>query len=148
MVIRRLHAGRRWGAVLLETSVIIGLVAMLVFGVFEYSRLLMDWNLLNNAAREGCRYALANNTSTTISTSVTSLVNTYMAGETRDFSNWSVTATGTHLGVSTPVNNLEPGDPITVTVSGTYIFMNLLPFVMPSSLVITSAVTMLCEGGT
>ena len=70
MVIRRLHAGRRWGAVLVETSVIIGLVAMFVFGVFEYSRLLMDWNLLNNAAREGCRYALANNTSTTISTDV------------------------------------------------------------------------------
>ena len=68
MVIRRLHAGRRRGAVLVETGVIIGLVAMIVFGVFEYSRLLMDWNLLNNAAREGCRYALANNTSTTIST--------------------------------------------------------------------------------
>ena len=68
MVIRRLHAGRRRGAVLVETSVIIGLVTMIVFGVFEYSRLLMDWNLLNNAAREGCRYALANNTSTTITT--------------------------------------------------------------------------------
>ena len=36
MVIRRLHAGRRRGAVLVETSVIIGLVTMLVFGVFEY----------------------------------------------------------------------------------------------------------------
>ena len=43
---------------------------MLIFGVFEYGRLFMDWNLLNNAAREGCRYALANNTSTTISTDV------------------------------------------------------------------------------
>ena len=149
MVIRRLHAGQRRGNVLVETSMVIGLVTMIVFGVFEYSRLLMDWNLLNNAAREGCRYALANNTSTTISTSVTSLVNTYMAGETKDFSNWSVTVTGTHLGVSTPVNNLEPGDPITVTVSGTYKFMNIVPFIkMPSSLVITSGVTMLCEGGT
>jgi len=149
MVIRRLRGGRRWGAVLVETSVIIGLVAMLVFGVFEYARFLMDWNLLNNAAREGCRYALANNTSTTITTSVTSIVNAYMAGETKDFSNWTVTVTGTHQGVSTPVNNLVPGDPITVTVSGTYKFMNIVPFIqMPSSLVITSGVTMLCEGGT
>ena len=149
MLIRNLHGGRRWGAVLVETSVIIGLVAMLVFGVFEYARFLMDWNLLNNAAREGCRYALANNTSTTITTSVTSIVNAYMAGETKDFSNWTVTVTGTHQGVSTPVNNLVPGDPITVTVSGTYKFMNIVPFIqMPSSLVITSGVTMLCEGGT
>ena len=149
MVIRRLHAGPRRGAVLVETSVIIGLVAMLVLGVFEYSRLLMDWNLVNNAAREGCRYALANNTSTTISTDVNNIVTTYMAGETKDFSNWSVTVTGTHLGLSTPVNNLQPSDPITVTVSGTYKFMNIVPFIkMPSSLVITSGVTMLCEGGT
>src|SRR5271157_2017599 len=149
MVIRRLHAGRRWGGALVETGVIIGLVAMIVFGVFEYARLLMDWNLLNNAAREGCRYALANNTSTTITTSVQSIVTTYMAGETKDFSNFTISVTGTHLGVSTPVNNLEPGDPITVTVSGTYLFMNIIPFIhMPTSLVVTSGVTMLCEGGT
>lgn len=149
MVIRRLHAGRRWGAVLVETSVVIGLVTMLVFGVFEYSRLLMDWNLLNNAAREGCRYALANNTSTTISTDVNNKVTNYMAGETKDFSNWSVNVSGTHLGVSTLVNNLVAGDPITVTVSGTYNFMNIIPFIkMPTSFIITSGVTMLCEGAT
>jgi Flp pilus assembly protein TadG len=149
MVIRGLHAGRRRGAVLVETSLIIGLVTMIVFGVFEYSRLLMDWNLLNNAAREGCRYALANNTSTSISTDVNNMVTNYMAGETKDFSNWSVNVSGTHLGVSTPVNNLVAGDPITVTVSGTYHFMNIIPFIkMPSSFVISSSVTMLCEGAT
>ena len=73
----------------------------------------------------------------------------YMAGETKNFSNFTVTVTGTHLGVSTAVNSLEPGDPITVTVSGTYKFMNIIPFVhMPTSFVITSGVTMVCEGGT
>ena len=149
MVVCRLHNGRSRGAVLVETSVIIGLVLMLVLGVFEYARLLMDWNLLNNAAREGCRYALANNTSTTVATSVQTVVTTYMAGETKDYSNFTVAVTGTHLGVSTAVNNLEPGDPITVTVSGKYIFMNIVPFIhMPSTLVISSGVTMLCEGGT
>ena len=49
----------------------------------------------------------------------------------------------------TSVQNLQPGDPITVKVSGTYKFMNIIPFInMPSSFTITSAVTMLCEGGT
>jgi Flp pilus assembly protein TadG len=149
MVIRKFHADRRWGGALVETGVIIGLVATIVFGVFEYSRLLMDWNLLNNASREGCRYALANNTSATISTDVQTIVTNYMAGETKNFSNFTVTVSGTHLGVSTPVNNLEPGDPITVTVSGTYKFMNIIPFIqMPTSFVITSGVTMVCEGGT
>ena len=149
MLMRRPHAGRRRGGALVETGVIIGLVAMIVFGVFEYSRLLMDWNLLNNAAREGCRYALANNTSATISTTVQNIVSGYMAGETKNFSNFTTTVTGTHLGVSTPVNSLAPGDPLTVTVSGTYKFMNIIPLVqMPTSFVINSGVTMLCEGGT
>jgi len=120
----------------------------LIFGVFEFSRLLMDWNLLNNAARQGCRYAIVNNTSTTISTQVQTIVTSFMAGQTTSFSGFTVTVSGTHLGVSTPVNNLTPGDMITVTVSGTYKFMNIIPLVkMPSSYSITSAVIMGCEGG-
>ena len=43
---------------------------MFIFGICEYARFLMDRDLLNNAAREGCRYALANNTSTTIGTDI------------------------------------------------------------------------------
>jgi Flp pilus assembly protein TadG len=122
---------------------------MVVLGVFEYSRLLMDWNLLNNSAREGCRYALANNTSATVTTSVQTIVNSYMAGETNIFNSFSVTVSGTHSGVATAVNNLGPGDPITVTVTGTYKFLNIIPFIrMPSNFTITSGVTMLCEGGT
>ena len=107
----------------------------------------MDWNLLNNAAREGCRYAIANNTSSTISTDVQTLVTTYMAGQTTSFSNFTVTISGTHQGVATAVNNLTAGDLITV-VSGTYKFMNIIPIVkMPASFTMTSAVTMGCEGG-
>ena len=120
----------------------------LIFGVFEFSRLFMDWNLLNNAAREGCRYAIVNNTITTISTDVQTTVTNFMAGQTTSFSNFTVTVTGTHLGVATPVNNLTAGDLVTVTVSGTYKFMNIIPLVkMPTSFTITSAVIMGCEGG-
>jgi len=120
----------------------------LVFGVFEFSRLLMDWNLLNNAAREGCRYAIANNTSTTISTDVQTIVATFMAGRSTSFSSFTVTVSGTHQGVTTPVNNLTAGDLVTVSVSGTYKFMNIIPFVkMPTSFSITSSVIMGCEGG-
>ncbi len=149
MVFHKCPARKRRGATVVETAVIIGLVGMLLMGVFEYARLLMDWSLLNNAAREGCRYALANNTSSTISATVQTIVSNYMAGESKNFSNFTVSVSGTHSGVATPVNNLGPGDPITVTVSGTYKFMNIVPGVhMPAALVLTSGVTMLCEGGT
>jgi len=148
MVIRTLRVGRRRGSVAVETALVMISLTSLIFGVFEFSRLLMDWNLLNNAARQGCRYAIVNNTSTTISTQVQTIVTSFMAGQTTSFSGFTVTVSGTHLGVSTPVNNLTPGDMITVTVSGTYKFMNIIPLVkMPSSYSITSAVIMGCEGG-
>jgi hypothetical protein len=60
-----------------------------------------------------------------------------------------VTVSGTHQGTSTPVNNLAPGDLITVTVTGNYKFLNIVPLVpMPTSINVTTAPTMVCEGGT
>jgi Flp pilus assembly protein TadG len=148
MVIRKHRARRRRGAVAAEAAIVLIPVVSLIFGVFEYSRLLMDWNLLNNAAREGCRYAVVNNMDTTISTDVQTTVTKFMSGQSAAFTNFTVTVTGTHLGVSTAVNNLTAGDLITVTVSGKYNFMNIIPLVkMPTSFTITSAVIMGCEGG-
>jgi len=133
--------------VAVETALVMTLMTSFVFGIFEYSRLLMNWQLLNNAAREGCRFAIANNTSTTITTQVQTIVTQYMAGQTTSFSNFTVTLSGTHLGVSTAINSLAPGDLVTVTVSGTYNFLNIIPLKKMSPFTITSAVIMVCEGG-
>ena len=133
----------------METALVLSLLLTFILGTFEYSRYLMVLNLVDNAAREGCRYALVNNTSSTISTDVRTLVTNYMAGQTSSLSNFNVSVTGTSSGNATAVNNLAPGDLITVTVSGTYRFMNVVPFVsMPLTMPIQSAVTMACEGGT
>ena len=118
MVIRKHRVGRRKGAVALETALVMIPLISLIFGVFEFSRLLMHWNLLNNAAREGCRYAVVNNTDPTITADVQTTVTKFMAGQTTAFNNFTVTVSGTHLGVATPVNNLTAGDLVTVTVSG------------------------------
>jgi Flp pilus assembly protein TadG len=135
--------------VAVETAMVMIWACMFVFGIFEYSRLLMDWQIFNNAAREGCRYALANNTSSTLSADVTTIVTNYMAGETKNFTSFTVTVSGMHDGSSTTVTNLAPGDFVTVTVKGNYKFMNVIPMVsMPTSLTLTSTVTMVCEGGT
>jgi len=154
MVIRKHRGGRRWGASTVETAVIMIPLVMILFGVFEYGRLLMAWNLLNNSAREGCRYALANNTTYTTSaaftTAVTSAVTSRMGGQdTKAYTGFTVTVTGTHNGASvSDLTTLVPGDMITVSVTGNYHFMNVIPYIkMTTALPITSAVTMLCEGG-
>ena len=73
-----------------------------------------------------------------------------MAGETASFTNFTVTVSGTHNGrLHRRSTTWPPGDLITVTVSGTYKFMNIIPWItMPTSFTMTSAVTMGCEGGT
>ena len=148
MVIRKLRVGRRRGHVMVETAIILIPVTSLIFGVFEFSRLLDGLELAQQRRPEGCRYAIANNTSSTISTDVQTLVTTFMAGQTSSFSNFTVTVSGTHQGVSTAVNSLSAGDLVTVAVSGTYKFMNIIPIEkMPTSFVMKSSVIMGCEGG-
>lgn len=149
MVIRKRRGLRRWGATAVETALVMIPLTVVVFGIFEYGRLLMAWNLLNNAAREGCRYALVNNTRSSINTEVTNVVTTFMAGQDSCFSNLNVTLSGTHQGAATAINNLVAGDMITVTVSGQYKFMNIIPLVqLPTTLSLSSSVLMLCEGVT
>ena len=147
MVSGTLRRRKRAGAAAIEMAFVIIPVMLFLIGVFQYGRLLMDWNVLNNAAREGCRYALVNNTASTISTDVQNVVTTRMGNETANFTNFTVTVSGSHNGASTAVNNLVAGDMITVTVSGKYKFMSL-PLVPTPTLTINSAVTMLCEGAT
>jgi Flp pilus assembly protein TadG len=149
MIIRQIRQHRRPGAAAIETALVMLPMMMFLTGVFEYGRFLMVWNLVNNAAREGCRYALVNNTAATISADVTTVVNNFMGSQVNCFTGFTVTVSGTHAGASTAVNSLVPGDSVTVTVTGKFKFMNTIPVVpMPSNLSITSAVTMLCEGGT
>ena len=149
MLVRTLRGGRRRGAAAVETAMIMIPLTMLLFGVFEYGRLLMDWNLLNNAAREGCRYALVNNTDPSVASNTQTAVTNFMAGRKSSFTNFTVTVSGTHNGAATPVNNLVAGDMITVTVSGNYSFMNIIPLVpLIPPFTLSSSVTMACEGVT
>jgi Flp pilus assembly protein TadG len=151
MLFRKNRRRRRLGVTTIETAAVVIPVVMFLFGVFEYGRLLMDWNILNNAAREGCRYALVNNTSSTISTDVTTVVNSYMGREVNSFSGGAVTVvvSGVHSGTNytgNNVNNLVAGDLITVKVSGTYLFLNIFPFHVMPTFNMNSASTMVCEG--
>jgi Flp pilus assembly protein TadG len=149
MFLRKSKGRRRWAAAAIEMGLVMIPLTMFMFGIFEYGRLLLDWNLLNNAAREGCRYAITNNTSSTLTTSIQNTVNSYMSGRSGDFTNFTITISGTHQGTSTAVANLVPGDMITVTVSGTYKFMPVITLIkVPTAISITSSCTMLCEGGT
>lgn len=58
---RRMTVRRpRSGATLVETALVLSLLLLFLFGIFEYARYLLVNQLLANAARDGARYAAAN----------------------------------------------------------------------------------------
>jgi Flp pilus assembly protein TadG len=138
----------RGGATAVETALVLTPLLMCTLGIFEYGRFLMHLNMLNNAVREGCRYAVVNNTGSSITNNTKTVITNYLGNEARNFSNLTVTLSGTHSGTSTAVNNLAAGDYLTVTATAGYSFMNIIPFVTMRSLTLTRSVTMSCEGAT
>ena len=51
---------RRSGATLVETALVLSVLLLFLFGIFEYTRFLLVNQLLSNAARDGVRYASVN----------------------------------------------------------------------------------------
>jgi Flp pilus assembly protein TadG len=56
----RKRIDRRPAATLVETAMVISIFLMVLFGIFEYGRFVMTRQLMENAAREGARWAIAN----------------------------------------------------------------------------------------
>ena len=152
MILPHFRSEKRRGATLVETAFVLIPLIMLILGVFVFGQLFMDWNLLISAGQQGCRFALANNTDPSISSDILSVVNACLAGKSTSLRSVSISLSGTHQGVvyvGNSVNLLSPGDPITVTVTATYQFPNVIPLVsMPGTMTMSSSSTMICEGGT
>jgi Flp pilus assembly protein TadG len=60
-----------------ESAAVLSIAFLLVFGVFEYGRFMMVKNVMENAAREGARYAVVQSTTTQATTLTQSQIITY-----------------------------------------------------------------------
>jgi Flp pilus assembly protein TadG len=146
-------AGRRRAASLVEFAVVAPVFFLVLFGIMEYARFLFTVQMLNNAAREGARYAAVNTTVVTTS-DIQNYVDKYLAGQgTTQLVGYSPTSnvtvykadptTGADLGQTW--QNAGWGDGVGVTVSGTY--RPLMPGLMhlSSSFTIKGICVMVCE---
>jgi Flp pilus assembly protein TadG len=79
----RQRSRSRRGAVVVETSFVLSILLTGLLGIFEFGRLVMIRQLMNNAAREGARLAIVGTASQpTITTQqIVDTVNTYLAGQ-------------------------------------------------------------------
>ena len=61
MLTTRFHRSRRRrGLAVVESTLVMAVFLLLLFGMFEYCRFLMVLHVTNNAARDGARYAVVN----------------------------------------------------------------------------------------
>ena len=100
----------------MEFAVVAPVFILLVFGMIEYGRMVMVYQVLTNASREGARVAVLDGATTS---SVQTQVNSYLT---------SASISGATVTVSpNPPSTAQYGDPVTVTVSIPFSQVSWLP---------------------
>jgi Flp pilus assembly protein TadG len=136
---------RRRGATIVQTALVLNICLMFLLGLFDFSRVIMLRQLVTNAAREGCRYAVVN-TSTATTAQVQSYTTGYLCGQ--PISNLVVSvyeadpATGANIGAW---SNAGLSDSIAVQITGTISTMTPTFSLLPSSFPIKATSIMTCE---
>ncbi len=136
---RRIATFRRRGAVrrgstLVQTAIVLPMVLLFLFGILEYSRYVMLLQIMNNVAREGCRYAVMHTNSVVINgvtygsntSDVTTLIDNCLAGQAlsgQTISIYGSDALGNSTG--TAWQDTQSGEWITVKITGN--FVSILP---------------------
>jgi Flp pilus assembly protein TadG len=145
MTMRRSGRPSRGGAVTVELAAILSVLILFFFSIFEYGRYVMVENLLINAVRDGCRYALVHCQDATVVADTERLVRQKMAGLDAQLAGLTITVFPTD-NPSAALNSTNPDDPITVQAVGTFkALFPQLPY-MPNTFTMRSASVMTCEG--
>jgi Flp pilus assembly protein TadG len=154
MIHRSTRSQRRRLARSIVEFVLVGPVfLLLLMGIFEYARFLFTLQLMDNAAREGARYASVN-TATATTATVQSYVDGYLVGQGgTQLVNYSSTsniavykadpATGGNTGLSW--QNATWGSGVGVSVSGTYQPFTPGLLLLTGSLSVSASCVISCE---
>jgi Flp pilus assembly protein TadG len=141
----------RRGAAAVEFAVVAVVFLMFFFGILEVSRILFVRCMMDNAAREGARFAVV-----TSSYSSTSQIQTYTdnylvgmgAGNLVGYTatnNVSVFRIDPTTGNQPDWYNAQAGDPVGVTISGTYRPITPVLLFLPSNITLTTSAILNCE---
>lgn len=151
MTLLNRRAPRR-AATVVETAMVISLALMFIFAIFEYGRYVMTLQVLENAAREGARMALAHTNDKT-EADIKARVNEKLANVS---GTWTVTLTGVILRpqsasesagqVLSDWSNASRTDGVSVEITGD--FRPVLPSLlrMPANIPVRVRSVMYSEG--
>ena len=79
----------RHGAAAVETAAVMIVFSLFLFGILEYCRLIYVQQIVQNAAREGARYAIVNSYNPTVVSDTQAQVLKFMGGLDKSLPNYS-----------------------------------------------------------
>jgi len=115
----------RSGAAAVEFAFMAPVVFLLIFGIFEYGRIILVQQLLENAVRTGARYAVVNTSDSTLTTDTQAIVTSAMCGMQSQLTGFTVSVyqanqTSPFGNSGNAATNATFGQYIGVTASGTF----------------------------
>ena len=153
---RRHHhrSDERRASAIVETALVLPLMLLLLFGIMEYGRYVLSLQVVTNAAREGCRYAVTHTQPVTLggattgnaTSDVTNTVSNFLIGQQLSSQSIQVylsDSQGNNIGAW---NGATPGQYVCVQITGNFQITvpRLLSF--PSSIAVQAKSVMICEG--
>jgi Flp pilus assembly protein TadG len=119
-MMRRLGMRDARGATLVEFALASTLFFTITFGTIEFGRMILDYNIVSNAAREGVRYAVVRGASSGRAASANDVAS-YVAGRSAGL------LSASNVTVTWPTNN-SPGSVVQVQVQYSFTpIVTLLP---------------------
>ena len=142
---------RRSGATLVEAAMVLSLALLLLFGIFEYARYMFTLQIVENAAREGARMAVAHTDNMTTA-GITAGILQRLADQNSTMPNFNIDIHAIALRTRTDANGTvtagtlipdwtqaAPTDGIVVTLTGDFV-----P-ILPSFLQMGATIPVRCQ---
>lgn len=146
---RRSSRLRRAGRTAVETAIVINVLLAILLAVYEYGRLIMVKQLMDNAAREGARLAVVstNPNSGVTTATIQSTVTGFLAGQL--YNNLTINVgpadTSGNINTAQSWNTVPFGSNIGVQVTLTYVPIVPINFGLPGVMQLTSKSIMRSE---
>jgi Flp pilus assembly protein TadG len=119
------NAGQQQGQTLIEFAIVLPVLLLIVFVIFDLGRAIYTYSMLTNAAREGARYASVASTAST--TDIQQHTLEFASGVDVQITN--ITVDKNNVNIVEVENNSIYRDDINVIVTINYNFVPITPYV-------------------
>jgi len=139
---------------MVETALVLPLMLMFLLGIMEFGRYVLCLQVVTNAAREGCRYAVThtqpetlNGVTTGAATSdVTNVITNFLAGQHLSNASMNVYGLDGQGNTLASWNSATPGQYVAVEVKGNFQLTVPALLSLPTSIPVLGQSVMVSEG--